>query len=49
MAGIYPIPTGRSSDALLTHRLMFQLQAEQKRLMQVEQQLSTGRRYSTGE
>ncbi|MHB9077103.1 MAG: flagellar hook-associated protein FlgL [Pirellulaceae bacterium] len=45
MTGIYPIPTGRSSDALLTQRLMFQLQAEQKRLMQVEQQLSTGKRY----
>ena len=26
MAGIYPIPIGRSSDALLTRRLMFQLQ-----------------------
>lgn len=41
---VYPIPSGRSSDALLTQRLLQQLQNEQKRLLQVEQQLGTGRR-----
>lgn len=41
---VYPIPVGRSSDALLTRRLLTQMQAEQKRLLQVEQQLGTGRR-----
>ncbi|MHB8951736.1 MAG: flagellar hook-associated protein FlgL [Pirellulaceae bacterium] len=45
MAGIYPIPTGRSSDALLSRRLMFQLQTEQKRLLEVQQQIVTGRRF----
>ncbi len=45
MAGIYPIPVGRSSDALLTRRMMFQLQSEQKRLLHVEQQVVTGRRF----
>lgn len=44
MAPIYPIPTGRTSDTLLTRRLLGQLQAEQKRLLQVQQQLTTGRR-----
>ncbi len=44
MAFIYPIPTGRSSDMLVTRRLLMQLQAEQKRLLAVEQQLGTGRR-----
>lgn len=41
---IYPIPTGRISDVLVTRRMMNQLQNIQKRLMTVEQQLSTGRR-----
>ncbi len=45
MAGIYPIPSGRSSDALLTRRMLLQLQSEQKRLLHVEQQLVTGRRF----
>ncbi len=40
---VYPIPAGRSSDALLTQRLLSQLQTGQKRLLQVEQQLGTGR------
>jgi len=44
MAAIYPIPTGRSSDMLVTRRLLAQLQVEQKRLLAVEQQLGTGRR-----
>ena len=41
---IYPIPTGRISDVLVTRRMMNQLQNVQKRLLTVEQQLSTGRR-----
>ena len=44
MASIYPIPAGRTSDVLLTRRLMSQLQAEQRRMLQVQQQLGTGRR-----
>ncbi|MCU0959827.1 MAG: flagellar hook-associated protein FlgL [Pirellulaceae bacterium] len=44
MAPIYPIPTGRTSDTLVSRRLLGQLQAEQKRLLQVEQQLATGQR-----
>ncbi|MGM0491151.1 MAG: flagellar hook-associated protein FlgL, partial [Planctomycetota bacterium] len=42
---IYPVPAGRSSDSLLTQRLLAQLQNEQKGLLGVEQQLGTGRRF----
>ncbi len=45
---VYPIPAGRTSDALLTRRLLTQLQTEQKRLLDVEQQLGTGRRIQLG-
>ena len=41
---LYPVPAGRSSDSLVTQRLLSQLQTGQKRLLQVEQQLGTGRR-----
>lgn len=41
---VYPVPAGRSSDALLTQRLLAQLQTEQKEMLRVEQQLGTGRR-----
>ncbi len=41
---LYPVPAGRSSDSLVTQRLLAQLQAGQKRLLEVEQQLGTGRR-----
>jgi flagellin-like hook-associated protein FlgL len=44
MAGIYPIPAGRSSDILLNMRTMFQLQSEQQMLLKVQQQLATGQR-----
>lgn len=44
MASIYPIPTGRSSDVLVSRRLLAQMQQAQKRLLTVEQQLSTGLR-----
>ncbi|MFW6169871.1 MAG: flagellar hook-associated protein FlgL [Planctomycetota bacterium] len=42
---IYPVPAGRSSDSLLTQRLLAQLQNEQKEMLDVEQQLGTGRRF----
>jgi flagellar hook-associated protein 3 FlgL len=41
---IYPIPAGRSSDALVSRRMLAQMQDAQKRLLTVEQQLSTGLR-----
>jgi len=44
MATIYPVPAGRSSDALLRARLLSQLQGEQRQLLEVQQHLSTGRR-----
>lgn len=45
MSGVYPIPTGRTSDALLSRRLLSQLQSEQRRMLEVQQQLGTGRRF----
>ncbi|MBM4094673.1 MAG: flagellar hook-associated protein 3, partial [Planctomycetes bacterium] len=44
MTAIYPMPSGRSSGTLLARRMLSQLQAAEKRLLRVEQQLTTGRR-----
>lgn len=44
MTTIIPISTTRSSDILVTSRLLAQLQSDQKSLLRVQNQLSTGRR-----
>lgn len=46
MAGMYPIPTGRTSDILLHRRLLEQLTSDQSRLLQIQDQVSTGLRLS---
>jgi flagellin-like hook-associated protein FlgL len=44
MATINPIPSGRSSDALMSRRMLSQLQIEQQRMLRAQQQMGTGRR-----
>ncbi len=44
MAAIYPIPTTRSSEALVQTRLLSQLQTDQLDLLRLQTQISTGRR-----
>lgn len=44
MAAIYPIPTTRSSEALVQSRLLAQLQMDQLDLVRLQTQISTGRR-----
>ncbi len=46
MAGIYPIPTARASDIMLTRRLMNQLRLDQRMLFGVQDQVSTGRAFT---
>jgi flagellin-like hook-associated protein FlgL len=47
MASIYPVPTTRSSEALLQTRLLAQLQTDQLNLLRLQTQISTGRRILT--
>lgn len=44
MATINPIPSGRSSDTLMSRRMLSQLQIEQQRMLRAQQQMGTGRR-----
>lgn len=46
MAPIYPIPTTRASDIMLTRRLLTQLRLDQRKLFGVQDQVSTGRAFS---
>lgn len=46
MAGLYPVPTGRTSDLLFQQRLLAQLQSDQVSLLKLQDQVSTGRRFS---
>ena len=46
MAAIYPIPTNRASDIMLTRRLMAQLSLDQRSLFAVQDQVSTGRAFT---
>ncbi len=46
MAGIFPIPTGRSADMLVQRRLLSQLSFDQLEVVRLQNQLSTGRRIS---
>ncbi|MEQ8790170.1 MAG: hypothetical protein RIC55_27995 [Pirellulaceae bacterium] len=46
MAGLYPVPTGRTSDLLFQQRLLAQLQHDQSALLRLQDQVSTGRRFS---
>jgi flagellin-like hook-associated protein FlgL len=47
MAGIFPVPTGRVSDLLYQQRLLAQLQSDQRNLLRFQDQVSTGRRFTT--
>ncbi len=42
-----PIPTTRASDLLISRRLLEQLRTDQRDLLRIQSQLSTGRRIST--
>jgi flagellin-like hook-associated protein FlgL len=44
MPAIYPIPTTRVSNRLTSLRLLAQLQADQSSILQLQQQIGTGRR-----
>lgn len=46
MSGIFPIPTTRASDILFTQRLLAQLQQDQRKLLTIQDQVSTGRLFS---
>lgn len=46
MAAIYPIPTTRASDIMLTRRLLTQLRLDQRTLFGVQDQVSTGRAFT---
>ena len=46
MTGLFPVPTGRTSDLLFQQRLLAQLQSDQLRLLELQDQISTGRRFS---
>ncbi len=47
MANISPLPTGRSSDLLVQSRLLAQLSSDQRALLILQNQVSTGRRISS--
>lgn len=47
MASIYPVPIGRTSDALLQQRLLTTVQSGQADLLRLQDQLSTGRRITS--
>lgn len=47
MGAIYPIPTTRSSEALVATRLLSQLKTDQLDLLRLQTQISTGRRVIT--
>lgn len=44
MASLIPIPTTRASDLLISQRLLDQLRGDQRDLLRIQSQLSTGRR-----
>jgi flagellar hook-associated protein 3 FlgL len=44
---VFPVPTGRTSDLLNQTRLVAQVQSDQLRLLDLQTQVSTGRRYAT--
>lgn len=44
MAGVYPVPTTRTSSILAQTRLTAQLQADQLSILRLQSQISTGRR-----
>ncbi|WP_254506916.1 flagellar hook-associated protein FlgL [Anatilimnocola floriformis] len=44
MPAIYPIPTNRVSSLLVQQRLLSQLQSDQVSILQLQQQIATGRR-----
>ena len=44
MAGIYPIPTLRSSELLAQTRLVTQMHYDQRQLLRLQTQIATGRR-----
>lgn len=44
MPAVYPIPTNRVSNILIQQRLLSQLQSDQVSILQLQQQISTGRR-----
>jgi flagellar hook-associated protein 3 FlgL len=48
MAGIYPIPTLRSSELLAQSRLVNQLVYDQRELLRLQSQIATGRRLTVG-
>lgn len=47
MPAIYPIPTNRVSSLLIQQRLLSQLQTDQVSILQLQQQIATGRRINT--
>jgi len=47
MASIVPIPTTRTSDLLVSRRLLEQLRGDQRELLRIQSQLGTGRRITT--
>ncbi|MDX1947981.1 MAG: flagellin [Pirellulaceae bacterium] len=44
MAGVYPVPTTRTSDLLNQTRLLAQLQSDELEILRYQSQISTGRR-----
>ncbi len=44
MAGLYPLPTSRTSDILIRSRLVSQAQQDQLAILRLQDQVSTGRR-----
>ncbi|HAN97736.1 MAG TPA: hypothetical protein DCQ98_10035 [Planctomycetaceae bacterium] len=46
MGAIYPVPSGRASDVLMRTRMLTKLQTDQKRLLSIQDQVSTGRAYA---
>ena len=47
MPFLYPVPTGRTSEPLVHQRLLSQIHVDQKDLLKLQDQLSTGRRIIT--
>lgn len=47
MAGILPVPRGRVSNALIQQRIVSQLQRQQRELLTVQTQISTGQRLTS--
>ena len=47
MPFLYPVPTGRTSEPLVHQRLLSQIHVDQRDLLKLQDQLSTGRRITT--